>query len=93
VVESNSCLVFDSRDQCLRRLEHGFSGWIHFSRQFFGLQFGGVRFESSRRQCWSRSDPHRVLLDRVLLPGVPEVSVVAADFNSFAVELLISAPP
>jgi hypothetical protein len=40
VIESSSGLVFDSRDQCLRRLEHSF-GWIHFSRQFFGLQFGG----------------------------------------------------
>jgi hypothetical protein len=40
VIESSSGLVFDSRNQCLRGLEHSF-GWIHFSRQFFGLQFGG----------------------------------------------------
>jgi hypothetical protein len=49
-------LVFVSRDQCLPHLKHGFSGRTRFSRQFFSLQFGGVCLESSRRQCWSRSD-------------------------------------
>jgi hypothetical protein len=49
-------LVFGSRDQCLPHLKHGFSGRTRFSRQFFGLQFGRVCLESSRRQCWSHSD-------------------------------------